>query len=312
MKRPWVRKQASQPRRRLNAEQAVAKEQAERRGKQLFRRNRTLVGSSSLDIRSAGELRGDLRSSRTHVHHLTAHRRMLSTIFIAVVAAACLLTWLLYEFTAEVEVSATDGISINEKRYRKAINDYFAAHPFERLRFALNDDELTEYLSHTVPEVVGVHDNGSAGFATSQFVLAFRQPVASWRIGSTQYYVDNSGVPFQTNYFDKPTVKIVDQSGIPESAGTTVASSRFLRFVGRVVTLAQENGLVVTQAIIPAGTTHQVEVVATGHAYPVKLSLDRPVGEQVEDMQRAISYLDAHHVQPAYIDVRVSGKAYYK
>lgn len=309
MKRPWVKKDDQPERRRVRVEQGAD----EKRSKQLFRRNRTLVGSLSPQVHSASELTGDLRSPRAHVHHLTAHRRKLTTVFLAVITGACFLTWLLYEFTAGIHVSATaNGIVINEQRYQKAINDYFAMHPLERLRFMLDEKELTSYLTAAVPEVSGAVTNGAVGFATSQFDLTFRQPVAGWLIGSKQYYVDQDGVSFLVNYFEQPQVKIVDKSGVPQTTGTTVASSRFLRFIGKTVTLAKADGLVVNQAIIPVGTTHQIEVVVAGHAYPVKMSLDRPVGEQVEDMSHALGYLDARGQKPSYVDIRVSGKAYYK
>lgn len=313
MKRLWKQKNNGSPRRRrLDAEQIAERKQSEQYGQRLFRRNRTLVGSLSSEVRSASERSGGLHSPRTHVHRLTAHRRLLASIFVVVIAAACLLTWLLYEFTADVAVSATDSPPIDATRYQKIINNYLDSHPIERLRFALNDSGLTQYLSQAAPEVASVQANGAAGFATSQFDLTFRHPVASWLINSTQYYVDQNGVPFELNYYDKPSVKIIDQSGIPETAGIAVASSRFLGFVGRAVTLAQADKLVIRQAIIPASTTHQIEVILAGHKYPVKLSLDRPVAGQVEDMANAIKYFDTHHIHPAYIDVRVSGEAYYK
>jgi hypothetical protein len=42
------------------------------------------------------------------------------------------------------------------------------------------------------------------------------------------------------------------------------------------------------------------------------MSVDRPAGEQAEDAMRAIKYLQSKGMTPAYIDVRVGGKAYYK
>lgn len=313
-RRLWTARKDDQPQRRRSRDgQETDEKRSKRRGQQLFRRNRTLVGSLSPQVHSASELNGDLRSPRAHVHHLTAHRRKLTTVFLVVIIGACSLTWLLYEFTAGIHVSPTaSGIVINEQRYQKAISDYFAMHPLERLRFMLNDKELTSYLATVVPEISSAVTNGTVGFATSQFDLTFRQPVAGWLIGSKQYYVDQDGVSFLVNYFEQPQVKIVDQSGVPQTTGTTVASSRFLRFIGKTVTLAKADGLVVNQAIIPVGTTHQVEVIVAGHTYPVKMSLDRPVGEQVEDMSHALRYLDARGQQPSYIDIRVSGKAYYK
>lgn len=310
---PWKKKKNDIPRRRLDATPSHLDVPTGQSSRTVFNRNRTIVGTSSLSVSSVNELSGDLRSPRTHVHHLTAHRRRLGGILTIVLMGAGVLIWFLYEFTAFTQITpTTSGIVIDTKRYIHTFNDYFAARPGERLRPFINERQLSNYVSQTNPEVRSVHVNGSAGLATSQFDVTFRQPVAGWLIGNKQYYVDKDGVSFQTNYFARPQVKIVDQSGVPQTSGSVVASSRFLRFVGRTVDLARGAGLTVEQAVIPTGTTRQIELRLAGRNYPIKLSLDRPVGEQVEDMQRAVAFMDARSLRPQYIDVRVSGKAYYR
>lgn len=315
------RRRDTPPRRRSHDAGAGSRERrqgeiprrTEGRGSALFRRNRTLVGSSSSAFGSASELTGDLRSPRAHAHHLTAHRRRLGGMLILVAGAACLLTWVLYEFTATIHVlPTTSSIILQPERYQRAINDYFASHPAQRLRVLLDKTQLEGYLQHAVPEVEAITSVSPAGFTASRFIVVFRQPVASWLIGSDQYYVDKYGVPFQSNHFAQPSVKIIDRSGIPQTTGAAVASSRFLRFVGMSVDVARTYGLTVKEAIIPANTTRQIELKVMKHPYPVRLSLDRPVGEQIEDMKRAIRYLEKRKIVPDYIDVRVAGKAYYR
>jgi hypothetical protein len=315
MKTPWAKKSDDVPRRRRSdgSEQDTERETAERPGSSLFKRNRTLVGSLSARVSSANELGGDLRSPRAHIHHLTAHRRRLSSVLAVVLLAAGALTWFLYEFTAVIQPVPTDSsVSLNDGRYQRVINDYFAMHPLERLRPLVNVQQLGEYLTTLTPEVAAIRSNNSAGLATSEFDITLRRPVAGWLINSKQYFVDKNGVTFQKNYFENPTVKIADQSGVPLSSGVSVVSSQFLHFVGRTVDQAKGRGMIIEQAVIPANTTRQVEVRLVGHKYPIKLSLDRPEGEQVEDMQRAVAYFDAHGTTPEYVDVRVSGKAFYR
>lgn len=310
----WKKQKDTAPRRRQLSEERIANENRQSKaGRELFRRNRTLVGSSSSSVSSAAELDADLRSPRAHVHHLTAHRRRLSSILVFVMIASVFLLWVIYEFAATIHVSPTDStVRLQDGRYEAIINDYFASRPIERLRPLINHDELNAHVKREAPEVASVHNTGSAGFATGQFDIEMRKPVASWLIGSKQYFVDDDGIAFQINYFEQPSVRIIDQSGTPQAEGTTVASSRFLQFVGRSVSIARSYGMVVEQAIIPANFTRQVELRVTGREYPVKLSLDRPVGEQVEDMQRAVGYMDSKQLKPKYIDVRVSGRAYYQ
>ena len=300
-------------RRQAEANRAKAEQVSEQTGRMSFTRNRTLVGSLSSSVSSVNELGGDLRSPRAHAHHLTAHRRRLGSLLVMVLLAAGTLVWLLYEFTAFIEVSPSDSsLAVDEQRYQSAINEYLASRPGERIRVLLDEKELTQHVSQVAPEVSSVSVDGASGLATSQFTVVFRRPVAGWLINSKQYYVDKDGMSFQTNHYERPTVKIIDQSGVPQTTGTTVASGRFLRFVGRTVELARSSGLAVEQALIPAGTTRQIEIKLANHQYPIKLSLDRSVGEQVEDMQRAVTYFDAKGAKPEYVDVRVSGKAYYR
>lgn len=312
----WWKKNTNdtQPRRRqLNERQRAAEKEQQDVGAALFKRNRTLTGSSSLQVNSATELSGDLRSSRVHAHHLTAHRRRLSSVLTVVIVTIIGLMWFLYEFTAGIKVGApTSSIMLEETRYQKVVADYYAVHPIERIRLLTNERALNEYVQHELPEVEKIRVDGSAGFATSRFVVMPREPLAGWLIGASQYYVDASGIAFQRNYYEKPSVEIVDQGGIPQTAGTAVASSRFLSFVGRSVAISKTYGLVVEQAIIPANSTRQIELKVAGHNYLIKLSLDRPVGEQVEDMQRSVAYFDKAKQSPQYVDVRVSGKAFYR
>lgn len=286
--------------------------------KKLFQRNKTLVGSLSSSVVSSNEYNGNLRSPRTHVHHLNFRRRRIIIFLVYVISSAIFTLWLLYEFTAEIEVKQYTSVAtvhkymVNEARYKNVINDYLNAHPFERLRFMVHIDDLTNYMSANVPEVKRVEVLRSSNPASTEFSLEFRKPVASWLINGKQYYVDKDGVSFEVNYFERPLVKIEDKSGVPQTSGAAVVSGRFLRFIGRTVETARGLGMIVEKVAIPSGSTRQIEVSVAGHKYPIKLSLDRPVGEQVEDMNRSITYLDSKQIQPQYIDVRVSGKAFYK
>lgn len=314
----WVRKKRSDdaiPRRRQkDIDTTKERSEQERRGKKLFQRNRTLIGSVSPLISSANEFGASLKSPRAHSHHLLAHRRRLGGLFVIFVLVASLLTWFIYQFSARVQVSSTNVESsvIKVDRYTDAISDYLAVRPHERLRPFLDKDQLSAYMNQLVPEVASVASFGIGDFASTKFDIVFRKPVASWLIGSTRYYVDKNGIPFRVNYFDEPKVAIVDESGVPQVAGTVVASSKFLRFVGLAVDTASSFGITVKQATIPPNMTRQIQLRISKHPYPIKLSLDRPVGEQIEDMKKAVDYLHKKRVVPKYIDVRVSGRAYYK
>lgn len=272
-----------------------------------FRRNRTLSGVRRESLVETG-------SPRKKVHDLTQRRRRVGSIFLLVLLGCVVLTLLITQLTARVVVTSSSTAltgPLDTEKYQQIINDYLGIHPVARLRFILNETELSEYATIIAPEIKSIKQVGSENTVDTHFAITFRQPLAGWQINNRQYYVDDHGVVFEKNYYEAPTVQIIDESGISPEQGSTVASNRLLSFVGRVVALAKDGGFEVTQAILPTGTTRQLEVKLKDVNPRIKLSIDRGAGEQVEDMIRALNYLSARGQQPQYIDVRVPGRAIY-
>lgn len=274
-----------------------------------FQRGRTLSG-----MRDAVYEHG-VESDRSRAHLLAERRRRVALIFVIVLGGIILITLLISQLTASVLVATTDTAltrQIDDRQYASTINDYLAVHPVERLRFALNDQALTDYVAAKWPEVSAVRQAPLSTFTVTTFRLTFRHPIAGWQINNQQYYVDSKGVAFENNYFAAPTVQIIDQSGAVPNASSEVTSIRFLSFVGRVVSQAAGRGYTVNKAILPVGTTRELDIQMNGVGPYVKLSIDRGAAEQVEDMDNALKYFAGHGIGPKYIDVRVSGRAYYQ
>lgn len=281
----------------------------------IFRRNRTLTGTTSVRFDSVNA-DSHLESPRKHTHKLSIKRRKVTGTFLVTLAAIAAIWFLISHLTATVSVSVSDALiskPIDKKRYEKVINEYLDANPLSRLSFTLDQKALTDFVATKLPEVSSVIQTGMSGLGETGFIIRVRTPLAGWKINGRQFYVDSSGIPFEQNYFSSPVVQIVDNSGINvQSSNTAIASKRFLAFVGRVVSHAKGSGYTVTQAALPPNTTRQLELhIKETKAY-VKLSIDRPAGEQVEDMVSAIKYFASVGQSPQYIDVRVSGKAFYR
>jgi hypothetical protein len=271
-----------------------------------FRRNQTLSGIKH----SASEP----VSERTRLHHLARQRRHIGAILSLVLGIIIILSVLLFQFTGKVIVAGSSAAlthSIQPSTYEKAINDYLGIHPVERLRFALNETALSAYVSGVLPEVSHVKLTATNNIVQSNFTLTLRKPVAGWQINGHQYFVDTTGVVFQNNFYETPTVQIVDQSGVSPEQGAIVASARLLSFVGRVVSLAGQGSYTVTQASLPSGTTRELDIQLKDVQPRIKLSIDRGAGEQVEDMIRSLTYLQSQGKSAQYVDVRVSGRAIY-
>lgn len=282
-------------------------------GSYAFRRGRTLTGSVSPHVRALNESQADLKSTRVQAHILQKKRRRLGLVFGLVVALGAVLFVAVSQFTAHADVRATPDASLRlDLVYEKTIEAYLTEHPLQRWRPFIDLAQLAAYMQDATPEVKKVAVEGASSIGRSSFILTFRQPTASWNINGRQLYVDANGVPFTKNYFAPPALHITDQSGIPTIAGQTVASNRFMSFIGQVIGLAKQQGYEVTDIIIPPARTREVDVRVKGVGYPFKFSSDRPAGEGVEDMAQVIKWMTSKQLTPEYVDVRVKGKAYYK
>ena len=277
-----------------------------------FRRNQTLTGSASPRVVTANDMSAQIRSPRAHAHELARRRQYVGSILFITLLGCVLLGFLIMQFTASVTVRSSELTMQLDDRYSRDIEDYFNRQPIERLRFLLREDRLLAYLQSVAPEVAKVDVEGSVGYGNTAFALTMREPIVAWNINNNRQYVDTSGTAFTRNYYTDPKVQVVDESGIQINGGETVASNRFLGFIGRVVGLAKSSGYTVTDVILPRGMTREVDIKLEGVGYPIRFSVDRPAGEQIEDMDRALTWLTANSQSPEYLDVRVSRRSYYK
>lgn len=287
-------------------------------------RRRLQETTPSTDIQSRGYLRNRTisgmttqpeESSRAQAHALASRRHRLGSILLLILAVIVLLVLILGQFTAKVTVGIA-GTNLSQQpdyaAYTQAISSYLNNNPVERLRFTLSYGQLMTALDAVHPEIASIKQTTVWGLGTTNFAITLRQPVAGWQINHQQYYVDATGVAFQQNYFAAPSVQIVDQSGATPASGATVASTRFLSFIGKVVSVAKGRGYTVTQATLPAGTTRELAIHLANIQPEIRLSIDGGAGEQIENMDRSLKYLASKNLTPQYIDVRIAGKAYYQ
>ena len=305
----------SQPprRRRVSSRDGSSSESLSEKPENQYRRGRTIAASSYMRKNAASDKMYSDPSPREKTRKLSSMRRKIMTFLAVTIVSIVVLAGLIWSFTASVVVTFTNTDTLPDaERYQTAVQEYLSNNPTERLRFNMNDEHLTDFVSRKYPEVSRVRQKGFAGFASTRFSIALRKPVVGWQVGRKLHFVDRDGVSFSRNVFEKPNVKIVANSGVEHTPGTAIASARFLGFVGKAVALAQQNGLGVTHATIPAGTSRQVELSIKDVPYRFILSIDRSPAEQVEDMMRSINYFGRSGRSPMYVDIRVEGRAFFR
>lgn len=269
-----------------------------------FRRNRTITDRSTVP-----EV-----SERARIHHLRKLRRKVgATLGIAVLALVVIIIGI-SQFTQSVYVALPDSGVVrqpNVEQYQRHFNEYFQRHPMQRFRFITNYDQLSQWMQESAPEVAKVTPRGLQSLGVAKYEVRLRQPLVSWTVNDEQYYVDTSGVTFRQNYFAQPTVAVIDDSGARIEQGSAIASSRLLSFVGRAVALAGDNGFTVIKVELPTGSMRQVYLHGEG-APVVRMTIDRGVEYQIEDMRRALAFFGGSGQSPQYIDVRTSGRVFYR
>lgn len=279
-----------------------------------FRRNRTLTGSLVSHVGSATETNSELRSARVRHHDLRAHRRHLGLRLMITLGITAGLAWIIYQSIVVVNLRSDTPVVVKRDTYESVIQDYLNTNPLQRLRATIDVKSMATYMQargHT--EVLTIEGTTERdGFASAGIDIVMRRPVVSWKTGNTTLYVDAEGYAFSRNYYEEPNVTVVDETGIQTVDSRVLASEKFLGMIGQVIGRMGDNGYIVTKVTLPADTTRQLLISVQDVGYPIKFSIDRTAGEQAEDAARSIRHLASKGINPEYLDVRVSGKAFYK
>lgn len=283
-------------------------------GGYVFRRSRTLTGTTSPKVTASNEARSQLKTERLKAHELHQLRKRIVRILAVVLVLIGILGYFVasYARTIVIEYSQA-GLSANKQTYAAAVEEYFARHPLERFGFALNRKQFAQELAVTRPELKSIDVDRNWYGGSRAFVFGFRKPILRWDSGGKTFYVDGQGVAFGYDYFGGKYVKVSDQSGIsPTDNGGEIASNRLIAFLGKMVGAvdAGDKGKV-TDIIIPA-STREIDLKLEGRGYIVKTHTDRDPLGQAQDIIATIKWLDDKKIKPEYIDVRVPGKAFYK
>lgn len=132
------------------------------------------------------------------------------------------------------------------------------------------------------------------------------------------YVMDENGrilakVDDSVNLEDQTTTTVIDKSGIVVKLGQQALSSADVSFIDNVSYQLSKSGFTVDHFVLPAGT-RELDGYLGGIKYFVKFNLEDGDGRQQAGSFIALAkQLQKQGITPAeYVDVRVSGRAYYK
>ena len=284
-----------------------------------FRRNSTVISRSQREL----EQRQQSVTQRQYERkNLDAKRRIQRRVGVGIAVVFLLfLAQRLQIGSVSVDSNASSKLSANEKSgYESTVQEEYNKHTIMSQFWLLDNKAFEEAMILRYPEIRSIDVRAAVPFSTDlKTTISFRKAVFVWRdaSGSTQF-VDNSGTLFakdlDATVNTKKLVAIEDQSGTVLEPGNPVLTTGLVQFIGQLHTKipAVFQGKPITKVIIPR-STREVQLQITDVPYLIKLSSQRTLEEQVDELVLLVNHLQTQKIQPAaYLDVRVPHKAFYK
>jgi hypothetical protein len=196
-------------------------------------------------------------------------------------------------------------------KIQQAHQDYFNQE--SRWYFSLNRDKYVEYIENKVDsfDVWSIKYN----FLTKDITIQGkpRQGSLRWQSQGIQYLVDANGVIFSSE--DNKTAKlplVIDPKNVDTSKQRTVTYKRFVTFVNVLDETWKKNGFKPKNYSV-SDDLKRVDCYFDDKPYSIYINTNEEPGFQVDDAKKVIDHLSKNNQQPTqYIDVRVSGKAFWK
>ncbi len=110
----------------------------------------------------------------------------------------------------------------------------------------------------------------------------------------------------------EPELEYTIKAQIVDEDNRGKISTRIKNYIAQLEQDLADLGYMVTQVILPTGTSRELYVDLAGRETYLKVNIDRDTAVTAEDADRTLRYLDEHDLHPTYADVRVEGRAFYK
>ena len=142
-----------------------------------------------------------------------------------------------------------------------------------------------------------------------QVVVTQKQPALGWSTGNQNYLLDKDGTVIGTLPSGSTLPIVVDGSNLPVQKGQQVVTATFVTFCANLLADLPATGLNPTGLRVQ-DTTFDLYVQTNKH-YQLIFDTTRPAADEIADLKTVLATLAAK-VPAQYIDMRISGKAYYQ
>ena len=172
----------------------------------------------------------------------------------------------------------------------------------------LQTTKLSSDLKALDPELKGVDIQRSWPHGINVIVTQ-KQPAFGWSTGNQNYLLDRDGTVIGTLAPGSKLPLVVDGSNLPVQKGQRVVTASFVTFCTEILAGLPSVGLGAVGLRVQ-DTTFDL-YIQTNKSYQLIFDTSRPAVDEIADL-KAVQGAMAGKVPTQYIDMRISGKAYYK
>ncbi len=217
----------------------------------------------------------------------------------------------IWQVFAVAKIDVKGNKSLSSEQVVKLVNQSFGHHAFSSNLLTLSLAKLPDELPQNSERIQSV---AIARSWPNRIVVTVTERTATlgWKSGSQVYALDGNGkVIGMLAELGVPVPVVEDTTNLPIHLGDTVAPARFVAFASLVVQKLPEQGIAATGLRI-TDTTSEI-YVTTNKGYGLKFDTTRRVEEGLGDLKSVLTTLASQKKTPMeYIDLRISGKAYWK
>lgn len=270
---------------------------------------------------------------RTHAPHDQVGRTIVrqlgqraGTILLALVLVACVISLLQLDTKPRVVIlnNAASYALHSPLVYQAAVTQTLRSSLANSNKITVNSRQVVSELKQRFPEIYDASLVLPLVGHRPTVYIELARPVIRLQTPSQTIVVDQTGqalasVPLgertQFSSFNLPVV--IDQSRLDLHVGDIVLSSNSVQFIREVTEQLAAKKIATSKLVLPAGT-QELDAYPAGVPYIVKFNLHDPASARQQvgtylAVRQQLGKQGIAHVEPKqYIDVRLTGRAYYQ
>ena len=211
-------------------------------------------------------------------------------------------------------VTATDNAYHSNTEYARLIRADFGG-VGNRNKITFKDADVISSIESNFPEVTAASIELPFFSEQPMVRLLVSPPAFKLKSGGKSFIVSQNGMVVTDNItgarFDELSV-VDDQSGFQAAVGKRVLSSQAAGFINTVILQSRQAKVPLSRLTLPA-TPLEFDLRTNDQPYLVKFYLNGDAGQEAGQFLAARQKFAHDHITPSqYLDVRVSGKVFYK